>query len=46
VVDAGTHAKGWSREQAIQYMIDTTVPLMVLEQLVDEWIARTRGSAS
>ena len=106
VVDTGLHAEGWSREQAITYMVDTTgisegevaseverymampgqacaykvgqlkilelrakaraalglkfdlkdfhavilenggVPLTVLEQLVDEWIARTRGSAS
>jgi uncharacterized protein (DUF885 family) len=106
VVDTGLHAGGWSREQAITYMVDTTgisegevtseverymampgqacaykvgqlkilelrakaraalgpkfdltdfhavilenggVPLTVLEQLVDEWIARTRGSAS
>ena len=106
VVDTGLHAKGWSREQAIAYMVDTTgmgegevtseverymampgqacaykvgelkilelrakaeaalgkkfslkdfhavilenggVPLTLLEQLVDEWIARTRGSAS
>jgi uncharacterized protein (DUF885 family) len=106
VVDTGLHAQGWSREQAISYMVDTTgmaagevtseverymalpgqacaykvgelkilelrekakaalgpkfdlrdfhavilenggVPLTVLEQLVDEWIARTRGSAS
>lgn len=106
VVDTGLHAEGWSREQAITYMVQTTgiteaevtseverymalpgqacaykvgelkilelrekakaalgpkfdlkdfhavilenggVPLTVLEQLVDEWIARTRGSAS
>ena len=106
VVDTGLHAQGWSREQAITYMVHTTgidedevtseverymaipgqacaykvgelkilelrakakaalgpkfdlrdfhavilenggVPLTVLEQLVDEWIARTRGSAS
>jgi uncharacterized protein (DUF885 family) len=106
VVDTGLHAAGWSREQAITYMVETTgiseaevtseverymaipgqacaykvgelkilelrakaraalgpkfdlrdfhavvlenggVPLTVLEQLVDEWIARTRGSAS
>ena len=24
VVDSGLHAKGWSREQAIKYMVDTT----------------------
>jgi uncharacterized protein (DUF885 family) len=24
VVDTGLHSKGWSREQAIQYMVDTT----------------------
>jgi len=106
VVDTGLHAKGWSREQAISYMVATTgrpeadvtseverymalpgqacaykvgelkilelreraktalgpkfnlkdfhavvlenggVPLTVLEQLVNEWIARVRGSAS
>jgi len=104
VVDSGIHAQGWSREQAIDYMVNTTgmargevtteverymtlpgqacaykvgqlkilelrekakaalgpkfnlkdfhavvlenggVPLTLLEQLVDEWIARTRGA--
>jgi uncharacterized protein (DUF885 family) len=104
VVDTGIHAEGWTREQAISYMVDTTgkaeaevaseverymampgqacaykvgelkilelrakaqaalgpqfklkdfhtvilenggVPLTLLEQLVDEWIARTRGA--
>ena len=104
VVDTGLHAKGWSREQAIDYMVGTTgmspgevtseverymaapgqacaykigelkilelrekakaalgakfnlkdfhavvlenggVPLTLLEQLVDEWIAQVRGS--
>lgn len=104
VVDTGLHAKGWTREQAISYMVATTgmaegdviseverymalpgqacaykvgelkilelrekaraalgpkfnlkdfhavvlenggVPLTLLEQLVDEWIARVRGS--
>ena len=104
VVDTGIHAQGWSREQAIGYMVATTgkpeseiaseverymalpaqacaykvgelkflelrararaalgpkfnlkdfhtvilengsVPLTLLEQLVDEWIARTRGA--
>jgi len=104
VVDTGLHAEGWSREQAISYMVDTTgmsegdviseverymampgqacaykvgqlkilelrekarsalgsrfnlkdfhavvlenggVPLTLLEQLVDEWIARERGT--
>jgi uncharacterized protein (DUF885 family) len=104
VVDTGLHAKGWSREQAISYMVATTgrpeadvtseverymalpgqacaykvgelkilelrekaktalgpkfnvkdfhtvvlenggVPLTLLEQLVDEWVARERGS--
>jgi len=104
VVDTGLHAKGWSREQAIDYMVNTTglargdvtseverymaepaqacaykvgelkilalrakaraalgakfalkdfhavvlenggVPLTLLEQLVDEWIARVRGA--
>jgi len=104
VVDMGLHAEGWSREQAISYMVDTTgmsegdviseverymampgqacaykvgqlkilelrekarsalgsrfnlkdfhavvlenggVPLTLLEQLVDEWIARERGT--
>jgi len=106
VVDTGLHAKGWSREQAIRYMVDTTgmaegevtteverymaapgqacaykvgelkilelrakaraalgekfdlrdfhavilenggLPLTILEQLVDEWIARQRGAAA
>jgi len=105
VVDTGIHAQGWTREQAISYMVDTTgkpqaelaseverymampgqacaykvgelkilelrakaqaalgprfnlkdfhsvilenggVPLTLLEQLVDEWIARTRGTS-
>jgi uncharacterized protein (DUF885 family) len=104
VVDTGLHAKGWSREQAIDYMVSSTgmapadvtseverymaapgqafaykvgelkilelrekakaalgskfdirdfhavvlenggVPLTLLEQLVDEWIAQVRGS--
>ena len=104
VVDTGLHAKGWSREQAIDYMVSTTgvaqgevvseverymalpaqacaykvgelkilelrekaraalgarfnlkefhavvlenggVPLTLLEQLVDEWIARVRSA--
>jgi uncharacterized protein (DUF885 family) len=104
VVDTGLHAKGWSREQAIAYMVGTTgmppadviseverymaapgqacaykigelkilelrekakaalgpkfnlkefhavvlenggVPLTLLEELVDEWIAQVRGS--
>ncbi len=104
VVDTGLHAKGWSREQAIAYMVSTTgmsesdvtteierymmlpgqacaykvgqlkilelrekakqelgarfdlkafhtvvlenggVPLTVLERLVDDWIARTKGA--
>jgi uncharacterized protein (DUF885 family) len=106
VVDTGLHAKGWSREDAIRYMVDTTglaegevtseverymaapgqacayklgelkilelrakaraalgekfdlrdfhavilengaLPLTILEQLVDEWIARKRGAAA
>jgi uncharacterized protein (DUF885 family) len=105
VVDTGIHAEGWSREQAIDYMVNTTgmpqgdvtteverymalpgqacaykvgqlkilelrekarkalgpkfnlkdfhavvlenggVPLTLLEQLVDEWIARVQGKA-
>jgi uncharacterized protein (DUF885 family) len=105
VVDTGLHAKGWSREPAIDYMVKTTgiavadvtseverymalpgqacaykvgelkilqlrararaalgpkfnlkdfhavvlengaVPLTLLEQLVDEWIARVKGAA-
>ncbi|HUJ53850.1 MAG TPA: DUF885 domain-containing protein, partial [Steroidobacteraceae bacterium] len=104
VVDTGLHAKGWSREQAIDYMVSTTgmapgdvvseverymalpgqacaykvgelkilelrekaraalgarfdlkefhavvlengaMPLTLLEQLVDEWIARVRSA--
>ncbi len=104
VIDTGLHAKGWSREQAIDYMVQTTgmakgdvtseverymaapgqacaykigqlkilelrekartalgprfdirdfhavvlenggVPLTVLEQLVDEWIAKVQGA--
>jgi len=106
VVDTGLHAKGWSREQAINYMVSTTgmaetdvtseverymalpgqacaykvgelkilelrekakaalgpkfnlkdfhavvlenggVPLTLLEQLVDEWIARAGGTTA
>lgn len=106
VVDTGMHAKGWTREQAIDYMVSTTgmapadvtteverymalpgqacaykvgelkilelrekakaalgdkfdirdfhavvlenggVPLTLLEQLVDEWIAQSRGAGA
>ena len=27
VTDTGLHAKGWTREQSIQYMIDTKLPM-------------------
>jgi uncharacterized protein (DUF885 family) len=40
VVDTGLHAKGWSREQAIDYMRDhTPVMPMEIESEVDRYIA-------
>ncbi|MBV9990914.1 MAG: DUF885 family protein [Alphaproteobacteria bacterium] len=40
VVDTGIHAKGWTREQAIQYMHDyTALPDHEIETEVDRYIA-------
>jgi uncharacterized protein (DUF885 family) len=40
VVDTGLHAKGWSREQAIQYMLDhSSFDRGTVEQEVDRYIA-------
>lgn len=39
VVDTGLHAKGWSREQAIAYMLDNTaLDRAAVEQEVDRYI--------
>jgi uncharacterized protein (DUF885 family) len=40
VVDTGIHAQGWSREQAIQYMLDNTaLPEHEIDTEVDRYIA-------
>jgi uncharacterized protein (DUF885 family) len=40
VVDTGLHAKGWSREQAVQYMLDNTPMMPVeIESETDRYIA-------
>ncbi|KAA0188748.1 hypothetical protein HAZT_HAZT005679 [Hyalella azteca] len=40
VVDTGIHAFGWSKEQAIQYMLDYSIrPKSSIEQQVDRYIA-------
>ncbi|XP_018009552.1 uncharacterized protein LOC108667079 isoform X2 [Hyalella azteca] len=40
VVDTGIHAFGWSKEQAIQYMLDYTIrPRSFIEDQVDRYIA-------
>jgi uncharacterized protein (DUF885 family) len=40
VVDTGLHAKGWSKEQAVQYMLDFTPMVPVeIESEVDRYIA-------
>ncbi len=40
VVDTGLHAKGWSKQQAIQYMLDHTPVMPVeIESEVDRYIA-------
>ncbi|MGH3518179.1 MAG: DUF885 domain-containing protein [Haloechinothrix sp.] len=40
VVDTGLHAKGWSRQQAIDYLIENTpMPLVEIETEVDRYIA-------
>lgn len=39
VVDTGLHAKGWSREQAIRYMIDnSSLDRAAVEQEIDRYI--------
>lgn len=39
VVDSGLHAKGWSRERAIRYLLDnTSVDRAAVEQEVDRYI--------
>jgi uncharacterized protein (DUF885 family) len=39
VVDTGLHAKGWTRQQAIEwFMVWTPIPRMVVEQEVDRYI--------
>ncbi|MBY5161603.1 DUF885 domain-containing protein [Salsipaludibacter albus] len=39
VVDTGLHAKGWSRQQAIDWMVRwTPIPRAVIEQEVDRYI--------
>ena len=40
VVDTGLHAKGWSREAAIRYMVDEcSFPLVAAEREVDRYLA-------
>lgn len=40
VVDTGLHAKGWSRQQAIDYLRENTpMPLVEIESEVDRYIA-------
>ena len=40
VVDTGLHAKGWSREQAIQYMLDnSTMAQSDVESEVERYMA-------
>jgi uncharacterized protein (DUF885 family) len=39
VVDTGLHAKGWSREQAIRYLLDnTSLDRAAVEQEIDRYI--------
>ena len=40
MVDTGLHAKGWSREAAIRYMVDEcSFPLVAAEREVDRYLA-------
>lgn len=40
VVDTGLHAKGWSRQQAIDYLrVNTPMPVVEIESEVDRYIA-------
>jgi uncharacterized protein (DUF885 family) len=40
VVDTGLHAKGWSRQQAVDYMLDNTaMPKVEIDSEVDRYIA-------
>jgi uncharacterized protein (DUF885 family) len=40
VVDTGLHAKGWSRQQAVDYMLaNTAMPQVEIDSEVDRYIA-------